>query len=143
MQNDQEQIKLLSIFHYVVAGIGALFASFPILHLVIGISALTGRGIFGGEGSETAGSELMLMGLLFTIIPLLIILIGWGFAVCMVVAGRFLMKKQHYMFCMVMAGLSCLFMPFGTVLGVFTLVVLTRQSVKDLFTKTNPMAPEN
>jgi hypothetical protein len=32
-----------------------------------------------------------------------------------------------------MAGIECVFMPFGTVLGVFTLVVLTRPSVKPLF----------
>jgi hypothetical protein len=31
------------------------------------------------------------------------------------------------------AALSCAFMPFGTVLGVFTIVVLVRPSVKQLF----------
>jgi hypothetical protein len=32
-----------------------------------------------------------------------------------------------------MAGVMCIFMPFGTVLGVFTLIVLLRPSVKPLF----------
>ena len=139
MRSDQEQVKLLSIFHYVVAGLGALFACFPIIHLVLGISMLTGGGIFASEGSEVVDPEIIPFGLLFTIIPALFILIGWVFAICMFIAGRFLMKKQHYMFCMVMAGIGCLFMPFGTVLGAFTLVVLSRQSVKDLFTKIAPI----
>jgi len=32
-----------------------------------------------------------------------------------------------------MAGIECLFMPFGTVLGVFTIMVLMRDPVKQLF----------
>ncbi len=37
------------------------------------------------------------------------------------------------MFCFVMGCVECLFMPFGTVLGAFTILVLNRQSVKGLF----------
>ena len=32
-----------------------------------------------------------------------------------------------------MAGIECIFMPVGTVLGVFTIIVLVRNSVKALF----------
>jgi len=32
-----------------------------------------------------------------------------------------------------MAGVECMFMPFGTVLGVFTIIVLMRPSVKEIF----------
>jgi hypothetical protein len=39
-----------------------------------------------------------------------------------------------------MAAVECLFMPFGTVLGIFTIVVLNRDSVKPLFA-TPPMPP--
>jgi len=31
------------------------------------------------------------------------------------------------------AGAACLMMPFGTVLGVFTIIVLMRESVKEMF----------
>jgi hypothetical protein len=34
-----------------------------------------------------------------------------------------------------MAAVSCIFWPFGTVLGVFTLVVLTKASVRQMFGK--------
>ncbi len=37
MQQDEEHLKLLSIFHYVVGGLAALFACFPIFHLIMGI----------------------------------------------------------------------------------------------------------
>jgi hypothetical protein len=32
-----------------------------------------------------------------------------------------------------MAGFACLFMPFGTLLGVFTIIVLQRDSVRRLY----------
>jgi hypothetical protein len=37
------------------------------------------------------------------------------------------------MFCLVMAGIACIFMPFGTALGVLTIIVLMRDSVRELF----------
>jgi len=44
----------------------------------------------------------------------------------------------------VMAAIECIFMPFGTVLGVFTIVVLARPSVKEMFelnaAPTSPVA---
>ena len=49
------------------------------------------------------------------------------------VAGRRLAQRRSYMFCMVMAGVACMLTPVGTVLGVFTIIVLNRPSVRRLF----------
>jgi hypothetical protein len=43
------------------------------------------------------------------------------------------------MFCLVMGGVECLFMPFGTVLGVFTIIVLMQEPVKQLFGVNPPV----
>jgi hypothetical protein len=40
-----------------------------------------------------------------------------------------LLSIFHY----AVAAIACMFMPFGTVLGVFTIIVLMRPSVKELF----------
>ncbi len=48
-------------------------------------------------------------------------------------AGRCLAKRSCYAFCLFIAGAECLFMPLGTALGIFTLVVMTRESVKTSF----------
>lgn len=37
MNQDEEHLRLLSIFHYVVGALAAMFALFPIFHLVIGL----------------------------------------------------------------------------------------------------------
>lgn len=36
------------------------------------------------------------------------------------------------------AGLECIFMPFGTVLGVFTLIALNKDSIKEMFSPPTP-----
>ena len=141
MDENLSQIKLLSIFHYVVAAVAALFACFPIFHLLIGISILTG-GFFSNANDGNMSFPFPLFGLLFTLLPAAIILLGWTFAICLAFAGYSLAQKQRYMYCLVMACISCMFTPFGTVLGVFTIIVLMRPSVKALFNKASaPMQP--
>lgn len=131
MDQDEEHLRLLSIFHYVVAGLAFLFACFPIIHLIIGLVFLLAPEALG-EGAR-GGPPPLVFGLIFTIIPSVIILVGWSVALCIFLAGRYLGRREHYTFCLVVAGVSCLFMPFGTVLGVFTIIVLVRPSVKALF----------
>jgi len=125
---DEQYLQLLSIFHYIVAGIAALVACFPIFHLTIGVGMI----IAALTGSNEA-APMAVFGLVFALIGGSVILIGWAFAVCVAIAGRFLATRRHHTYCLVMAGIECLFTPFGTVLGVFTLLVLTRPSVKEMF----------
>lgn len=139
MNDDLQQIQILSIFHFVVAGIAAIFACFPIFHLIMGISMLTGG--FFSESMQGEPFPFALFGLMFTLIPAAIILAGWAFAICLALAGYFLIKKEHYTFCLVMAGVSCIFTPFGTVLGIFTIIVLMRPSVKALFNQSSTVVP--
>jgi hypothetical protein len=133
--DDVRYLDLLSIFHYVVGGMAGLFACFPIIHLVFGIMMLSGA-IPGSDGDDAF--PLTIMGVMFTLIPALIILLGWAFAACVIMAGRNIKWRRHYMFCMVMAGIECLFTPFGTVLGVFTLILLTRPGVRAMFEGESP-----
>jgi hypothetical protein len=60
-------------------------------------------------------------------------LLGLATALCILISGRALAKCTRYWFVFVIACIECLFMPFGTILGVFTLIVLSRESVKKLF----------
>ncbi|MDJ0671770.1 MAG: hypothetical protein DWQ53_23750 [Microcystis flos-aquae DF17] len=59
--------------------------------------------------------------------------LGEVFAIATIVSGRFLKRRQRYWFSFVMACILCLFTPLGTILGVFTIIVLSRQSVKELY----------
>jgi hypothetical protein len=142
-EQDRQYLQLLSIFHYVVAGLTALFGCFPIFHLGLGLSMLFG-GTFGGAmATETTDAIFMaVFGLMFTMIPLLIIVGFWGLATATAVSGYFIQTRQRRVFSIVVAAINCALFPFGTVLGVFTIIVLVRPSVMGLYEKTAVVAEE-
>ena len=126
---DNEHLRLLYTFHYVVSGLAAFFACFPIINLVIGLFFILAPEKFGhGSNQPPAFIGWFLVGL-----ASVFILVGWTFAAFVLVAGRLIAGRKHYAFCFVTACVECVFMPFGTVLGVLTILVLNRQSVKELF----------
>lgn len=131
MSQDAEQLRLLSIFHYVVGGMVALLSLFPLIHLSFGLMFI----LHPGKTSRGDGFPEAMLGWFFVIVAGIFILFGETLAILIITAGRFLGQRSHYTFCQVMAGVECIFTPFGTVLGVFTLIVLLRDSVKPLFTK--------
>ena len=128
MTQDDQYLRLLSIFHYVVAGIAALFSLVPTIHVAVGIGLVSGAFTDPREPFPFAvvGWFLISFGSIF-------IACGLTFAVCLFLAGRFLSQRRRYLFCLVMAGVACMFMPFGTVLGIFTIVMLLKESVKAQF----------
>ncbi|MBY0526375.1 MAG: hypothetical protein K2R98_23480 [Gemmataceae bacterium] len=127
---DVDQLKLLSIFYYVVGGLIGLFSCFPLLYVFIGIMII-------GESSRMSSGRgdppPALFGGFFVVLGLAFFTLGWTLAICALFTGRFLSQHRRYIFCLVVACLLCLQMPFGTILGVFTIIVLQRQSVKELF----------
>ena len=128
MNQDQDQLRLLAIFHYVVAGIGALLACIPMIHMGLGIMMVTGK-LSGGRNPPPEPVGWLLIGFAAALI-----LAGWTLACCIYYAGRCLARRTRYTFCFVVAALECaLCSPFGTVLGVFTIIILLRPSVKTLF----------
>jgi len=123
---EEQHLQLLAIFHYIVGGLTALFACFPLIHLTIGLVM-----VFGGFSGNQAPPAFV--GWLFIILGGGFFLVGQSLAICIIIAGRFLAQRRRYPFVFVVACCECLFMPFGTVLGVFTIVVLSRESVKSAF----------
>jgi hypothetical protein len=133
LEQDRHYLQLLSVFHYVVAGLTALFGCVPIFHLGIGLSLLFG-GAFSEAAQETGDTLIMtLFALMFTLLPLALIVGLWGLALATAVSGYFIQNRRRRIFSIVVAAINCVLFPFGTVLGVFTLVVLVRPSVVALY----------
>ena len=125
--DNEQHLRLLAIFHYVVAGFTALFALFPLIHFAVGWF------ILHAPPPKTGEPPPAFVGWLFMALGAGFFLLGESFAACVVAAGRFIGARRRYWFVFVMACLQCGFFPFGTVLGVFTIVVLSRPSVKEMF----------
>ncbi len=129
MDNDERQLKLLGTLHYVYAGVSALAACVFLVHLLIGVMMIIHPESMQGED----GPPPEAMGWMFAVMGAGAIFAGWAFAVLVLLAGRALCRRVRHVYCMVIAALCCLSFPLGTALGVFSLVVLARPSVKGLF----------
>lgn len=134
MNQDTEHLKLLVIFHYVVAGMTAVFALFSVIHLIFGLVMVFAPQIFAGSGTPPPA----FLGWLFIAFSLCFILAGLALAVLIFSAGRCLSRRKAYLFCLVLAAVECAMMPFGTMLGVLTIMTLNRNSVKALFGRNAP-----
>jgi hypothetical protein len=119
-RQDFEQLNLLAILHYVMAGLCALSALFPLLYLALGFVALN-----GGAPKELAIMFIAFGGGFGGLLLLFAFLIG--------LAGYYLHKRKARTFCFIIAAVQCTQMPLGTVLGIFTILVLSRDSVQELF----------
>jgi len=139
MNQDREHLRLLAIFHYAGAGLAALFSFFPLLYTTIGAILI----FAARHGTPKPGEELPpeFLGWIFAIVGLLLFFLGIAMAICILLAGRCLSRNKHYTFALVMACIECLFIPFGTILGVFTITALSRESVRTLFSTGTAQAP--
>lgn len=131
MNKDLEHLRWLSIGFYVNAGISTLFALIPFIHLFIGIAMVSGS--FENEKNPPPP----FFGWMFIGLAVFFITAGLALAICNFLAGRFLKRQTKYTFCFVLAIINCFFAPFGTVLGVFAIIVLLQDSVKALFNNRN------
>jgi hypothetical protein len=139
MNQETEHLRLLAIFHYVVAGLAALFSFFPLIYTTVGAIFV----FIARHGTPKPGEELPpeFLGWIFVGVGSFLFLLGIAMAICILIAGRGLCRRKGYSFALVMACIECFFIPFGTILGVFTIIALSRESVKSLFSGTQIPAP--
>lgn len=132
---DEEHLRYLQIGHYIIGGITALFSCMFIFHVVMGIVFVVSPDSFpdhGGKGPPPG------FGWIFVVMGGMAVLVGWTIAGLLITAGRMIGRRRRHTFCFIVAALACLMMPFGTVLGVFSLMVLNRPTVKLLFEANKP-----
>jgi hypothetical protein len=145
---DREHLRLLAIFHFVVAGlalagIGFLFLHYSMMHMVFDNPQMwqpkpnqppmpSPQDSFTWQAAQKA--QLMAVFQWFYLIAGAFLVLA---AVGNLLSGLFIRKRKHREFSIVIAALNCLQIPFGTVLGVFTIVVLVRDSVSELYS-TDP-----
>src|SRR5437762_12628301 len=123
MNQDKEHLRLLAIFHYIVAGLAALFLFFPLLYTTIGAIFI----FVARHGTPKPGEELPpeFLGWLFVGLGPFLFLLGCTMGNCIFIAGRSLSHRIGSSFFFVMARIECLLITVGTVLCVFTIVVLS------------------
>ena len=128
---DDEHLRLLAIGHYITGGLCIAFASIFIIHFAF-ITAMAVNPELFGPVHEAKGAPHGLMRV-FAVVLGFIILAGWAFGGLTIYVGRCIKRRTRRTLTFVMACLNTMFIAFGTVLGVCTLMVLSRPTARRLY----------
>jgi hypothetical protein len=131
---NEEHLRLLSLFHYFNGALTGLFSCF--LFLYVGIGLIMVLNPQGFVNSTTTASSASQAGWIFTLIGLVFLSIGWGYAGLNIIAGRCISRRKRRTLCLIVSGINCLNAPFGSALGVSSFMVLGKPAVKSLFEST-------
>ena len=135
---DAEHLRLLMVFHYILAGLAVAGIGFLCLHFLIFKTILMNPDFWKGQPNAMPpqfqpAQFFAMFKWFYLFMGLLLVLAG----VLNLLSAAFLGKRRHRTFSYVVAGLDCLQIPFGTALGVCTIIVLSRDSVRELY-ETGP-----
>jgi hypothetical protein len=127
LEKDKYHLNLLSIFYFIIAGLRAFGAFISLIYLPIGIFILSSGDVNRNGLPPWAG--YIFIGLTACMAPFNALV-----AYLLFHTGRSLRQQKRWKFIFVVAIIDCITGgAVGIVLGIFTIVVLTRESVKELF----------
>jgi hypothetical protein len=128
-RRDLDHLNLASIFHFVFAGLAVLGIAFLAVHYTILHTVFTNPEMWKGQKHPPpkAFFDVFIWMYLFGGV----IFIAGG--VLNVMSGMFIRRRTNRTFSLVIAALDCLQIPFGTALGVFTMLLLSRPGVRQLY----------
>lgn len=131
-QKDDEHLNLLAVFHFVVGGLCVLFIGFVVMHYLVMKQVFLSPEIWKGTGGAfhaPPAGVFQVFAWFYVAMGMVCLVSG----IANVLSGLFLQRKKHRTFSLIVGAVNCLQMPFGTVLGVFTLLVLLRESVRQSY----------
>ena len=138
LQRDRQHLDTLAAFYYILCGLQVFgLLMIPLYAVYVYVMFCTNAVVPAGSPfpSEIGWVIEGVLGVAF------VLSIVWG--ICLGLTGRDLRLRRRRTFCFVVACLHCIHVPLGTVLGIFTILVLRRPSVKELFRTGDPPAPQD
>ncbi len=126
-EKDNAYLRIISISYYFLGGITMLFSLLPLVHISLGIMSLCGK------METTSSPPPAFLGVLLIVIGATAMLLIAAIGICLIYTGRCINNRRHFIFCMVMSGLSCSSFPLGTALGIFTIILLVKPEIKAEF----------
>jgi hypothetical protein len=131
---DEEHLRLLAIGYYISAGFTALYSFIGLFYAAMGgMVGFSSKPSSGTEADASAEAVGHVVGAVIVAIGVGLFLFLIALAVAKFLTARFLTQRKSRTFCFVVGIVTCLGIPYGTVLGVFTILVLERPSVRRLF----------
>ena len=122
---DDEHLRLLPLLYWVSAGFWGFYSIFIVAYFaLIGTAFIA---IPGEDGPPPAFGWVFIAMAFFSLLLLI------AFTTFKVLAGLWMKRRQHRVATMVVAAVTCLEIPYGTLTGVLTFLVLARPSVRALY----------
>jgi hypothetical protein len=134
---DTEHLRTLAICHYVMAGMAIAGLAFLALHYFIMNMVFNHPKVWEKPGGDMPFTPEEFIGFFKWFYVFMAVWFVMG-GMLTFIAGRFIHRRVNRTFSIVIAGINCLHFPFGTALGIFTLIVLTRDSVIRLYADSKP-----
>ncbi len=129
---DAGDLNLLSILHYVWTGLLGC-TTFGMVGYFVLIAAFIGNAPPGPHASPHAVHDQEVAATITVVVGVVMALFMIPLVVLHLLAAAGLKKRTRYMLAFVMSCFTCLSFPLGTALGVWSILVLQRPSVKALF----------
>lgn len=127
---DEEHLRLLPVFYWVLGAMDVFFSLYGLIY--VAFAAIFAFAPF--ESSSTvSGPPPAFIGWFFFIFGAAFMLVFGISAGLKIATGFWIRKRRRRTASLVVAGLSCVSVPFGTIVGVFTFLVLLRPSVVALY----------
>jgi hypothetical protein len=132
-KTNTSNLNLLSIFYFVFGGLSLMVAFIMLIYGIVINVIFSNQHVQDAINSEPegeiVGSVFGIISIVFLVAFILVLVIG----ILQIIAGFRLRQKRSRSLIIVVAVLELLSFPLGTALGVFTIVVLSKPSVIDMF----------
>lgn len=147
----RERLRLLSWAYYISGGIGIVTISFFLFHVIFFVvlaflpeTDFPPPAVHSPATSSPSShphpslSPTIIFRILAGIMGS-IVLCGWLLSGLTIYAGRCLQKCRHRPFIYVMGCLNLIWIPYGTILGICTLLALSSESARLAFSSPPPL----
>jgi hypothetical protein len=130
---DDEHLRLLA-WGYVFSGVmTALFSLMGLVYALIGLAMSRFGSYMANNGTQPISLPTESMATVLGVFGVIFFLVVASLAVAKLVVASCLRRRKSRMLCLVVAGITCLGVPYGTLLGVCTFLVLGRDNVIEQF----------
>jgi hypothetical protein len=135
---DVSYLKTISILHFVWGGIILFFSLLMLIYIGFGVAIVSGTFAptpmpVPTTGPAVNGDLPREFGWIFIVFGVVGMVVGLTLGILNIVSGRRIAARRSRVFSFVIAGINCMSFPFGTALGVFTFILLSKEPVKAMY----------
>ncbi len=129
LKKDTDHLRLLAVFHFIFAGLSVLGLGFMVFHYSIMQVIFSRPEIQNAQGGPPPEMIKKILLIFYSVMAVVLIIGG----ILNLLSALFLKSRKNRFYSLIIGGLNCVQVPIGTALGIFTIMVLTRDSVRRMY----------